>query len=157
MAILRQTFGQWPNAPGASKAQLAAARADALSDFHNAYSEDGVSMEDMFDILREEHADRLAGPDYTVDAMQDAAQEYACTYTDLVQAERVRDAIAKATREGLEEGAMDENEEAPTELNGAYIDHMSDREFEMLGTDGYREEVADAYRAAFLRAFHARR
>ncbi len=66
---------------------LALARRCAAEDFSNAYSESGESCESILSDTRESYRARIGGPEYD-GAADDAAQEYACAYTDLVKADR---------------------------------------------------------------------
>ncbi len=67
---------------------LALARKCAAEDYANAYSENGEACEDILSETRESYRARIAsGPEYD-GPTDDAAQEYACAYTDLVRESR---------------------------------------------------------------------
>ncbi len=76
-----------PRATDATPEALALARKCAAEDYANAYSENGEACEDILSEARESYRARTGGPDYDGPA-DDAAQEYACAYTDLVRASR---------------------------------------------------------------------
>ena len=79
------------NANNATPEALALARRCAAEDYANAYSEDGSACEDIFDATRESYRARIGDASFGAPydgAADDAAQEYACTYTDLVKSSR---------------------------------------------------------------------
>ncbi len=74
-------------ATDATPEALAFARKCAAEDYAHSHRTEGEACEDVLATTRESYRKRYGGPGYDGPA-DDAAQEYACSYTDLLRADR---------------------------------------------------------------------